>query len=306
MFKKGFSTAEILIVLVIVGVIAVAMITMIRPSDKMYGKLAYKAYNILNTALYNINADVYEYNENLYNEANANGTTVDEDDIKKFPQNVTDLCNKLASRDEGYINTTYTNCGNILSGTGNFVDGDGKVTANPTFVASNGMRFYLFEKNWPLGVYYIYVDINGSKWPNNVTLGENKKTDLVPFFISMTNGTLLPDGVAQYDGSYLMARIVYATPNLENGQSSPMNLKSATNGAFGNGVNWAKDAMSFSNVPNATGANAALTSLRQLQLSAASGLGFPISYNLDANCANAGYDTAADYPPCTIKIIEND
>ena len=64
--------------------------------------------------------------------------------------------------------------------------------------------------------------------------------------------------------------------------------------------------MSFSNVPNATGANAALTSLRQLQLSAASGLGFPISYNLDANCANAGYDTAADYPPCTIKIIEND
>ena len=35
MFKKGFSTAEILIVLVIVGVIAVAMITMIRPSDKM-------------------------------------------------------------------------------------------------------------------------------------------------------------------------------------------------------------------------------------------------------------------------------
>ena len=304
MFKKGFSTAEILIVLVIVGVISVAMFTIIRPNDKVYGKLAYKAYNILSTATYNINEDARVHNENLYNQAIASGSSVNEDELREFPKDITDFCNKLAALDEGYINTSYTNCSNILSSSTDFVDDNGKVIANPTFIASNGMKFYLFEKDWTLEAYFMFVDINGAKKPNNVNSAESKKTDMIPFLISMTDGTILPAGIAQYDGTYLIGKVIYSNPNLQKGDSAPMNIKSAMNSAFGANVNWTQDLKSFSGTGSGASGNDKLLSLIGIQQ--ISNLdSYSVSNTLDPNCSHNGYNLEKDYPPCTIKIVED-
>ena len=300
MFKKGFSTAEILIVLVIVGVIAVAMITTIRPNDKMYGKLCYKAYDILNTAVYNIKQDAADYNEDLYNKANTTASEVNEDNLKTFPEDPILFCKDLADRSSGYINTSYTNCNNIYNYGETFVDAKKKIAVDPTFVASNGMRFYMVllgdigdseHNKWVM----IWVDLNGSKLPNSTEVTENKKPDLVPFFINLKEPVVVPGGVAAYDGTYLMAKIIYSTPDLEKSESAPMTMISAKYGAFA-GLEWTKDPMSF------------LDAEILDEIQPMNGL-YDYSTAVDPNCfadqSIAPLLHSYIYPLCTIKIIEN-
>lgn len=310
MFKKGFSTAEILIVLVIVGIIAVAMMTTLRPNDKMYGKLTYKAYDILNTALYNINADITEYNEKIVDNANAIGDTANEDSLRRFPSDPIDLCNKLASREDGYINTSYTNCAQIYDSTDGLVDDDNNVIGNPTFVASNGMRFYLMNVNFALGsidlktTYYVmWVDVNGTKKPNSTLVTDTKKADTVPFFISKRNGTLVPTGIIAYDGSYLMAKTVYSTPDLTVGESGPRVFMTARNAAFGNSKAWTKDPMSATMyVPLS---NILLQSFVLKMQPIPTKYTSAVGTATDPNCINTAYNTSSDFPPCTVKVLEN-
>lgn len=243
MHKNGFSMAEILITLVIMGIISVACLVTIKPDDKLYSKLYYRAYYALSTAAYNVQMDCADTNRVATEEAQANGDPEPSgDDLMKFPVNAEELCIKMAYGDDSYINTSGDlNCGTTVeaTNTAQFSGAPGgwlRMVAN--FTASNGMMYFFSptveEDGATKGSTIVWVDLNGERAPNTAEWTKQKMADIVPFRISKT-GTVQPLGVPTYDTRYLRARIVYADPDYS-GPRRLTSYRTAYIGAFGGNV----------------------------------------------------------------------
>lgn len=293
MHKKGFSMAEILITLVIMGVISVACLITIKPDDKVYGKLYYRAYYALSTAAYNVQMDCADTNRIATEEAQANGNPEPSgDDLMKFPANSTELCKKLASDNEGYINISGSlGCFSYIDAT-DTTQFSGKTGAwlrsMANFTASNGMMYFFSptveEDGATKGSTIVWVDLNGERAPNTAEWTAQKMADIVPFRISKV-GTVQPLGVPTYDIRYLTARIVYADPDYA-GPRKLTSYRAAYFGAFGGNV--------FPFEPISMEDPIVIPTSAQRLITAGS---------FDSNCSVAN---TSGYPGCSIDVEPNE
>lgn len=251
MNKKGFSIPEILIVLTIVAIAAVAFMTTLKPNDIVLKKLYYNAYRTLSSAAYNIMGDVEDYNQKLYDEAaETGGDEPDPSALKKYPTTTVELCERLVSADKGYINVLGTATCSASADFQSTAQFEGKtydqLAAQASFIASNGMLFFMSQMN-DEGDALVWVDLNGNRKPNSALWKETKPADIVPFMI-MHNGTVLPLGAPTFDIRYMTARVVYADPDMKPSDENAKYYKSmsyaaAKKSAFG-GVTYPKEPIS--------------------------------------------------------------
>lgn len=221
-FKRAFTLGEITMILLIIGVIIVATLMAVKPSEKGIERLYYRAYTTLNTAAYNVTLRGF------------------------LPQTQAELCQELIF----YINTSKINssdaqCNNNstpLSAT-TFND------TNLQFIGSNGMRFYISplvnytytynSESTTVPFRVIFVDLNGSVGVNRATYSGNNLPDIVGFAM-MNDGTVVPMGLPQIDKRFLTARVHYPDDE-EHGEedvySNRMSFIDAMNKAWGPGIN---------------------------------------------------------------------
>lgn len=297
MKKKAFTLFETLIVLAIVALLVLLTLKIFKNADeKAYGDLYAKAYNTLNTATYNIQLKVEEHNDLANLEAQREGSSSASDsDLLRFPnvaKNVTNptdaqLCAELTSLEEGFINTISDSCGTSANNTNMM---NNIIPKNPTFRATDGMKYYLATPAGILDFYYIWVDINGDRGPNSTKYVMGKKRpDIVPFLISKENGIVVPQGYPTYDITYLKARVLSADPDLEKDYSIPMTFYEAQSIAY-SGKTWTLDPLSAkvdfdktfpSNLPKPTPSTTIKNSLK---------------------CDSSSYTVTRDFPPCAVEV----
>lgn len=212
--KYGFSLAEVILVLAIVGVLIAVASTALKPEKKAIKYIYMNAYNSLSKAYYNgllLGHDPFDDN------ALDEGVTPSHTDANDTGTEM--LCRNLTS----YINTKdnvknanqdYSSSCSATKITSQLANEflDEKVQ----FVANNGMKFYITNR---LGdddyhFYIVYVDINGNKLPNSFdyVLDDNgrvrEEPDIFAFAI-LDIGRVIPLGIPEYDSNILTARFAY-------------------------------------------------------------------------------------------------
>ena len=227
MKKTGFTIAEILISLVVVGVITGFAINIFRPFDKSYKYLYSNAYYSLDRALYNATMTYIpenEYNREPFQETARNAVTGQA--ITVTPQmGAQRLCRALTE----YINTVSTNCNAAPSDS---AGADGIFSTTPSFITNNGMRFWISRRYPDNGdnrtkFFVIYADLNGTKPPNSMRYEEgnganqNRTRDPDVFaFAALPMGRVCPIGVPEVEPRYLTTRTKYIDENMEVAYSS--------------------------------------------------------------------------------------
>lgn len=204
---RGFTFAEIMIVLLILGIITVATITTgkKRITLNLNKYMYYSSFNSLTQAAATLLAEGCTTTP-ITGDVAMGYCTDGTGYLPKVAYEATTksrgLCNRLAD----LFNTVGTvECDPTKSAA---TDATNFKTATPNFIASNGMRFFNFGTA-PAGVspndfYTVYVDIDGASARNSV-LGE----DVMKFRIC-TGGTVVPfsdDGAVNTD--YLSASVRY-------------------------------------------------------------------------------------------------
>ncbi len=285
--QKAFSLPEILIVMSIVAIAALLFITTLRPnSDKLVlKKLYYNAYRTLSTAAYNIQADVEDYNNKLIEEADAAGTEQpSENELKSFPKTQAELCEKLISDKEGYINISGgAACSNVVQADSEqqFKDKTGpELRKMATFTASNGMYYFMSPMDAE-GNTIIWVDLTGDRAPNTAEWRKAAPADIVPFMIAY-NGVVVPLGYPTYDIRYLTARITNSDPDVTK-DSQIMSFYAAKVGAFNN-KSYKLEPLSWSDP--ITMSNKEITQMVH-------------NVSADANCEDR---QETEFPACTVLI----
>ncbi len=194
--KKGFSLAEILIMLVVLGIIAAIIIS--NNKNNTYG------YNQLYSFVFN-------------NIQKITGQLLSESASSKLDENDSEFCTKIVemvnisgneinchaltpaeiianplAQDDFYISVKETP---FLGLTDTVID-------KPNFSLSNGQRFYLSRRipDLPFGYRIMSVDINGTARPNEIN------RDIVAFLV-YDNGEVLPLGKAADDKIYLSVTV---------------------------------------------------------------------------------------------------
>ncbi|NLF83252.1 MAG: type II secretion system protein [Candidatus Gastranaerophilales bacterium] len=176
--KKGFTIAEVLVTLTILGVIATLTIPVVTQSMSAQYKQLYKA------AFQNVESIVSELINDTALYPNGEFTTN------------ADFCKHFAEK----VNTIGYDSDNC--------DGDSFTTNppdSPNFVTTNGMKWYImdvddrFETTCPDSVspandtcLHIYVDVNGSKGKNTNT-GADTQRDILGIFVSKTGKLYVPE-----------------------------------------------------------------------------------------------------------------
>ena len=186
-FKSGYTLAEVMIVLAVLGILASILlpaISKVRPNrDKMMFK---KAYHVAERIVYELvnNDDLYPAKDGEYKgfdnieDANYNGDV--------YSGN-TKFCSLFAQ----HVNTTadITTC----SDTAVVPAGAGTYTT-PTFTTTDGIDWYMPISNFADTV-SVYVDINSEKGPNCYSGADNcDKPDILSIKIK-------PDGKMFVDGT---------------------------------------------------------------------------------------------------------
>lgn len=299
MQKKAFTLFESLLVIMIIGILVLLSLKILKNADeKAYGELYTKAYTTLNTAAYNVQYNVERHNDQAHLEAQREGNSVAADsELKRFPDvektvvNPTDqeLCTALTSNDKGYINVVSSNCATSTSNTNMIAN---TIPSTPTFVTTDGMKYYFATPADSTTFFYVWVDINGNRRPNSTTFVTGKKRpDIVPFIISKENGVVVPQGIPTYDITYLKARVLSSNPDLDVDYSRIMTFYEAQRIAF-DGSTWTLDPLSN----NIAAFNKQITDAKMLK---------PTPDNTiksTLKCSKTGYNTTRDFPPCTVGV----
>lgn len=229
---NGFSLAELLIAIAIIGILTTAAIMALKPFDKGIKHIHSNIYYALNRAYYNAmnywrgegeNRDPFD------NNINAGGMS-----------GSARLCNALTE----YINTIE---GNTKCATALPISKDSAPVFDNEhlmFTAVNGVRYYISEKyDIPAGIengipfYLIYADINGTKGPNSLTYkpalvdnrysgienSGNKTIQDPDIFVFAALGTsvdntgsdlevdaeVIPIGISEFEQRYMTTRIMH-------------------------------------------------------------------------------------------------
>ena len=304
--KYAFTMFETLIVVAITAILVLLSFKTFKTVDeKAYSNLYAKAFNTLNTATYNIQADVDDYNnaQDLMAQENEGKAGADDSKKKRFPYvdcsgdsceatEVTEgqLCSALVTGERSYINIVGSASCNIYT-MEDFTNAD-EPPETPSFKTTDGMNYYLVAS--PNAKYFvIWVDMTGDRAPNLAKyIKGKKKPDIVPFSIYKETGVVTPLGYPIYDASYMTARVISSDPELDVEYSIPMTYSEARALAFSN-YTWTVDHMSYSMdsyfedtlpddfvKPNADGSIATKLGCSDL----------------------SGYRNDRDFPPCTVEV----
>lgn len=180
---KAFTLAEILIMVTIIAIITVLMIQTTKNLKIGYKTLYY-------FTLKNVQKAAGEL------ASNSNNALLDVDDDT--------FCNKLV----GIFNTVgyESSCGPRYQGSNlasPFAGLSESMLDNPTFVITNGQRFYISNRNeQPTGLGYrvFAVDLNGKGSPNAFD------KDIVSFAV-FDNAEVIPLGIAADNTDYLVVNV---------------------------------------------------------------------------------------------------
>ena len=224
----GFTLAEILLALSIIGIVLALALPSLSPTKKAVKYQYMNAYNSLGKAYYNGLIDGYDP-----------FADVEIDDIVPVHSEAQDsgaelLCRGLTT----YINTTdnqktedhdYSASCSSSKLTSERADNfsDDKVQ----FIASNGMKFYISKRLGTADDFYFYlvfVDINGNKGPNTieytykagrtaddyddsdpddaVRMAKEKIEPDIYAFALLSTGRICPIGIPEYDKDVMTAR----------------------------------------------------------------------------------------------------
>lgn len=247
--KFGFTIAEIVIAMVIVGIVSVVGILSFKPEmdDKKRSGYYKQIYKTLKTAGYNA------FLEEHGNFGKAGGDFETEG-----------LCNSLT----GQINTSENNCNE--AGIGISTTDFRNIT--PHFKASNGIEFWIDNNVKPLNIQDIYnnpININLIKIYANIEPdkktkilmdNDNPKGNVVPFYITQY-GEVIPVGAPLNDPKIIQAGVKISYKYNDNGYVSEKsitvpaeNFNDAKGKAWGGKV-WANNPLSYSNYGTSTDIN---------------------------------------------------
>jgi prepilin-type N-terminal cleavage/methylation domain-containing protein len=207
--NQGYTIAEILITLVIIGVIATIIITSAKPYNSAMKKLYSRAYDILSEASYNYAVDT---------EANtidsANNLCVG---LSKYINSNAATSPKTGENFKGNPDTGY--CNNITTRVTQYTQDFKNLT--PDFIANNGMRFFISEQittpeitdsdglTNKIRFYIVFVDLDGEKGAGKIIpANKNTVTDIASFAVT-DSADVLPLGFPVINKTYLTARIEY-------------------------------------------------------------------------------------------------
>ena len=213
--KRGFTLAEVLICLVVIGVIMAISVQTIKIVRASYTSLAYfeflniqrMAGEMIAGATPEILKDAKGMNIGFPTTSKKSpegiSYTTITDDSTVFCKYATALSNTVGTDAENECSSLF----DVVEGGGEpklviFDNGEGSDWDNPTFIASSGRRYYLSNKvpmgssvSDKYGYYIIAVDLNGTQGPNTTEYDGRKVPDIVNFMI-LDNGEVLPLGVA--------------------------------------------------------------------------------------------------------------
>ena len=235
--KTAFTLAEVLVTMAIIGIVVTFGLKAALQNDKAIRHLYANTYHALDKALYNgynfptatSHGDPFvDKDPNGYvpvGRAAGNGSSISSDEGTER------LCYMLTE----YINTTRNN---PCQGSRTRLMSDNPQDADFTdarvqFIASNGVKIYISRRMPYKGAgpipyragqdttfYIIYADINGAKFPNSMNYrtekraaGKGKTVDPDIFaFAALDFGRVVPLGVPEFDGRYMLSRIAYFDP----------------------------------------------------------------------------------------------
>ena len=201
MKKEGFTLAETLLCLAIIGIISASALIIVKPQDKAIRYIYSNLFHSLDRAYYNVTADGNDY---FIGDSGAGAKL---------------LCETLVE----YINAETVNCSssNLTS-----PKADDFPDKNIQFISTNGMRFYISDRlgdENSVEFYLVFVDTNGEKKPNSalyVSESDDAKApkaqdpDIFAFAL-LPSGRVMPVGAPEFDRKYMLTRVVYYDDDLE-------------------------------------------------------------------------------------------
>ena len=212
--KHGFTLAEVLICLVVIGVIMAISVQTIKIVRASYTSLAYFEFLNIQRMAGEMIAGMTPESVKDANGANIGFPTTS----KKSPEGIsyttiTDDSTVFCKFITSLSNTVGTNADNECASL--FIveegvepklvivdEGKGSDWDNPTFIASSGRRYYISNYvkmgssvSDKYGYYIIAVDLNGTQGPNTTEHLGREIPDIVNFMI-LDNGEVFPLGVA--------------------------------------------------------------------------------------------------------------
>lgn len=263
--KTGFSLAEVIIAMAIVGVaMVVAMTTVRSPNDAALKYLYISAYKSLAKAYYN--GTLIGYNPFSEDKVkNESGSLVTPVHTSTQDTGSLVLCRGLTS----YINTNTnektadydysSTCSSEKLSSSNASDSD-FTSDKVMFTATNGMRFFITNRlgggqdtqgNDNPYFYIVYVDVNGVNGPNSLgenfspQNGERSITPDIFAFAMLDSGKVCPLGIPEYDEDILTAKFIYGAEGDRVGRRSLAyyQAKGAAWGFYGTDDSLAQDPM---------------------------------------------------------------
>lgn len=211
--KKGFTLAEVLITLGVIGIVAtLTMPTLIQNGNKKsYGTALAKAYNVFNQAMLKARADeaVDDIADTAIMKAIRNdgyiGSYVAREN-SEFTREIKKIFNvvKVCPRNSSCTRSSYKTLGNLKDEDGNYIDFRNSVDEYYYIITPDGITFYL--NIYPMGLAvgdevnvklkngkikrahgWVAIDVNGPDKPPNVN-----GRDLF-WFILGNDGALYPE-----------------------------------------------------------------------------------------------------------------
>lgn len=221
---RGFTLAEVMISLTIIGVIMVFYIPVHKVVSAQYTTLAYSVDETLNTVTKELMSGAWGPG-NVESTSDSAIIELDGDLVltqksQAFCQHAANVMNTVASKtycpaDESDYSTIETGSNGVLGYKLANLDWN-----NPNIIGTNGYRYYLSrhyakDADSPVSSMYGYrivaVDMTGKKKPNKEDNYPVKPTgkpyDIVNFLI-LDDGKVLPLGIAATNRGYINARTI--------------------------------------------------------------------------------------------------
>ncbi len=212
--KLGFTLAELILCIGIIGILSTLAISTIKPYDKAIKYLYSNTFHTLNRVYYNAMSDYLPQHLDLdpFGDEDAQNNLVHAVGNDFGTER---LCKLL----DHYINTTGAEC-KAEKAIGSSGAGSDFNDNNVQFTAVNGIKFYIsrmysltYDASTTLKYYLVFADLNGERGPNTLEYSESRDPDIFTFAVvgGDVQPGVLPIGIAEIEPKYLLSRVVHVT-----------------------------------------------------------------------------------------------
>ena len=200
--RSGFTVAEMLFAMLIVGIVSVYGLKAVLQSEKAFKYICSNVYHSLDKALYSSYHLTNLQNPFLTKDVvNGSETTLSDNERTRR------LCVMLTE----YINHTQANCQaapiTSISNLYNRIN-------SPHFTAMNHVRFYISQRyptssNADHYYFIIFADVNGTKGPNSINYAPPRIEPDIFAFAAIDIARACPLGPLETDPRFLQTRVTY-------------------------------------------------------------------------------------------------